>query len=546
VGTVFRKTFTKPLPAGAETFTRKGERFARWKDAKGKTRTAPLTVGKDGSERLLIESPYFVAKYRDGAGIVETVATGCRDETAARQVLADLERRAELIRSKVMTAAEAAIGKHRGTALAAHFDSYREHQQAGGATGKHVEESRGRLDRLSEECGFSTLSELSREAFERWLAQRGPEGMSARTRNAYRENLVAFCNWCVDSGRLVGNPFAAVAKANVKADPRRQRRAMTEEELRRLLDAARRRPLRDDAAMKKPALLAQRELLGRERALQYKTLVLTGLRKGELASLAVGQLSLDGADSYLTLDAADEKNREGNTVPLRADLVADLRAWLADKLHRSQEDARRHAKPIPFRLPADAPVFKVPKNLLRQLDRDLKAAGIAKRDERGRTLDVHALRTTFGTLMSKGGVAPRTAHAAMRHSDIRLTMGVYTDPKLLDVRGALNVLPELPLEGRREAGRATGTGGPADVSLRALASALAPTLAPTPDFLSTVGAIPDNRGGRQEGRMEDRGAVVSADPVNRKGPLTTGVMSGPSIYPHGDSNPGLLAENQTS
>lgn len=64
-----------------------------------------------------------------------------------------------------------------------------------------------------------------------------------------------------------------------------------------------------------------------------------------------------------------------------------------------------------------------------------------KRDGRGGTLDVHALRTTFGTMLSKGGVAPRTAQAAMRHSDIRLTMGVYTDPKLLDVRGALDALP---------------------------------------------------------------------------------------------------------
>ena len=33
----------------------------------------------------------------------------------------------------------------------------------------------------------------------------------------------------------------------------------------------------------------------------------------------------------------------------------------------------------------------------------------------------------------------------MRHSDIRLTVGVYTDPKLLDVRAAVAGLPALPL-----------------------------------------------------------------------------------------------------
>src|SRR5262245_62698876 len=115
--------------------------------------------------------------------------------------------------------------------------------------------------------------------------------------------------------------------------------------------------------------------------------------------------------------------------------------------------------PIPETLPAATPLFRIPAGLVRILDRDLKSAGIAKRDERGRTLDVHALRTTFGTLLSKGGVAPRTAQAAMRHSDIRLTMQTYTDPKLLDVRGALEALPALPLDecNRAVRGRATGT-----------------------------------------------------------------------------------------
>ena len=123
MGTVFRKTYTKPLPAGAATFVRKGERFARWKDRKGKSRTAPVTVGEDGAERVVFESPYYVAKYRDGAGVVQIVATGCRDEQAARRVLGDLERRAELVRAGVISTAEAAVSDHQGTPLAGHFDA---------------------------------------------------------------------------------------------------------------------------------------------------------------------------------------------------------------------------------------------------------------------------------------------------------------------------------------------------------------------------------------------------------------------------------------
>ncbi len=109
-------------------------------------------------------------------------------------------------------------------------------------------------------------------------------------------------------------------------------------------------------------------------------------------------------------------------------------------------------------LPPNTPLFVVPNKLVRILDRDLVAAGIARRvevspgkwkidtrDERGRTVDVHALRHTFGTLLSKGGVSPRTAQAAMRHSSIDLTMNVYTDPNHLDVARAVEARPSLPM-----------------------------------------------------------------------------------------------------
>ncbi len=130
---------------------------------------------------------------------------------------------------------------------------------------------------------------------------------------------------------------------------------------------------------------------------------------------------------------------------------------------------------VPTELPADTPLFNIPAGLVRILNRDLKLAGIPKRDERGRTVDIHGLRMTFGTLLSVGGVAPRTTQAAMRHSSIDLTMAVYTDPKLLDVYGAMNALPELPLDGKSKSEqtsiKATGTDDTRPLSV-------APTVAP--------------------------------------------------------------------
>jgi len=131
MGTVYKKTFTKPLPAGAKIIVRKGQRLAQWQDAKGKTRTAPLTAAGD---RIAVEAGTYTAKYRDGSGIVREVATGCRDESAARSVLGKLERRAELVKGEVLTAAEDATIDHQTVPLTDHIAAYLLKLEAEGAS----------------------------------------------------------------------------------------------------------------------------------------------------------------------------------------------------------------------------------------------------------------------------------------------------------------------------------------------------------------------------------------------------------------------------
>ena len=60
-----------------------------------------------------------------------------------------------------------------------------------------------------------------------------------------------------------------------------------------------------------------------------------------------------------------------------------------------------------------------------------------------RRRDVHSLRHTFATLLSKAGVVPGIAQKLMRHSDIRLTMNVYTHLHLADTAGAVEALPSI-------------------------------------------------------------------------------------------------------
>ncbi|MDA0809669.1 MAG: hypothetical protein O2983_16575 [Planctomycetota bacterium] len=124
--------------------------------------------------------------------------------------------------------------------------------------------------------------------------------------------MIGFANWCVRSGRLTVNPFGDVPRSNAKADQRRKRRALAESELAKLLYVARWRPLaeygretirtetkegskrsnwskapltydtlQDAVAIAQerltgnPEFAAKLDHRGRERALVYRTLVLT-------------------------------------------------------------------------------------------------------------------------------------------------------------------------------------------------------------------------------------------------------------------------------
>jgi integrase len=493
MGFIYRKQFTKPIPTGAKVVTKAGRPHARWKDRRGKTREAPLI--EDGT-RIVCEARTWTARYRNADGNLVNAPTECKDEKNARAKLAHLERRVEQVKANVLTADDLKAAALASTQLEDHLADYERHLTGAGVTDVYRKNVLAAARRVFADCHFTTMGDLRRGAVEQWMADRLADGMSARSRNAYLEGVNAFCNWCVrsDPARLRSNPFTAIPRANVKADPRRRRRAMTEEQLSKLLAVAAARPLADARTVRrgrrkgelcaalKPETAARLERLGRERVLIYKTLVLTGLRKGELASLTVAQLELTTDPARVQLKAADEKNREGNTLPVRSDLAADLAAWISES----------------GLSPTDR-VFTLPRDLRKILDRDLKAAGIPKRDGRGRTLDVHALRTTFGTLLSANGVAPRTAQQAMRHSDLKLTMDVYTDPKLLDMAGALDSLPALPLAPR-----------------------LALPLAPVTDASRQSGSSHDNEQADVRTTDECGKTDGSALPVNEKGPLSTG------------------------
>jgi len=57
VATVFRKTYTQPLPKGTQIIERRGQRVALWHDKRGRKHYEQITTGRRGQVKIIRESP---------------------------------------------------------------------------------------------------------------------------------------------------------------------------------------------------------------------------------------------------------------------------------------------------------------------------------------------------------------------------------------------------------------------------------------------------------------------------------------------------------
>jgi len=453
MATVYRKKYPIPMPDGAEVITRRGKRMARWQSGKGQMRTAAMLA--DG--RVQFVSDCWYIRYRDASGRMRRESTGCRDRQAAEKVLADRLTDVEKVKAGVMSHGEITAAGQLDLPIGRHTKDYLAYLAAKTVRGKrvsekHVRHVRKHLARLVRECRLRTLRDIKRDAVRRWMdktaqAARDPDDpdslpVSARTINMHRAAIVAFCNWCVSEGRLAAYPLAGLPKAE-EAEPARKRRALTEDEISQLLKAAQERPLRDALTIRRgknkgkllakvsPAERRRLQRVGRCRALVYKFMMLTGLRRSEAALVTVGALCLDEDAPYVHVEGKHAKSGRAATLPLRGDLAGDLRKHVAHLTEGHDEG-----------VPPDTPLFDIDwRNLLRTFNLDLAAANIPKKDAQGRTVDVHSLRHTFATLLARNGVSPGVAQKLLRHSDIRLTMNTYTHLGLADTASAVAALP---------------------------------------------------------------------------------------------------------
>jgi integrase len=236
------------------------------------------------------------------------------------------------------------------------------------------------------------LASITPAVAERVIATES-EGKSARTEAYARWALRSFFAWLVENDHWTRNPVKRADRRR-EADAKRKRRALTQEEVERLLATA-----------------------PEERRLLYLVALSTGLRRSELEALAWEDLDLKA--KLLKVRAEKAKGKREAVLPLASGTAEALRAV--------KGRARR----------MDRVIGTVPR--VEVLHRDLVAAGIEPTTADG-TVDFHALRVTFGTMLARRGVPLRDAQELLRHRSPLLTAQVYQKLASEDIRGAVESL----------------------------------------------------------------------------------------------------------
>ncbi len=290
-----------------------------------------------------------------------------------------------------------------------------------------------RVRKIIDGCNVACWNDITASGVQGYLdrLKRGksnPKPIAANTFNGWLQSIKQFCGWMVKDGRATVSPIAHLSGRNRKRDRRHIRRALTVDEVTRLLDATASGPDRYGMA-------------GTERAMLYRLAVETGLRAGELRTLTRAAFDLAGDPPTVTVAEGYTKNRKLAVQELRPATARELADLLSNKAPAA----------VAFNLP---PIW----NVIDILKADLEAAGVPYSDADGRVADFHSFRHTCGAWLAASGAHPKVIQSIMRHSNISLTMDTYGHRLVEQESAALAKMPDLSTPAMQaQRMRATGT-----------------------------------------------------------------------------------------
>jgi site-specific recombinase XerC len=378
------------------------------------------------------QSQKYYTKLIDANGIKRTIPL-YTDKTASMSRALRLQTEYEQVKEGIVDQ----FKKHRKRSLLEHLENFKQYLLDKGNTADYANLTHNRIKAILTACKFVFIADVQPSRVQRYIAERKREGLSIKSCNYYLTAAKSFLNWMVADRRIAENPLAHLKGQNAKKDIRRQRRALTQDEITALLTAT---------------LKGQKHynLTGKQRYMLYTLAMSTGFRAKELHSMTWRSLNLNDSEPSVTVLAGYAKNGKEATLPLRKDIAELFEQWFNDN-EFSQDD-----KVFPkFNKSKGADMLK----------RDLEDAGIPYQDESGRYADFHAQRHTFISNVGKSGATVKEAQRLARHSTSALTLDVYTHIGLHDERRAIEKLPQLhntdekKLEKTREVALKTGTDG---------------------------------------------------------------------------------------
>lgn len=330
------------------------------------------------------------------------------------------------------------------------FKSYLENKDV---TRKRIGESTRQIQKMVAACKWRLVADISATGALEYLGQLRRDGRSAQTYNHYLKSAKQFTRWLVRDQRTPTDRLVHLSRLNVQTDRRHDRRALSQEEFALLVAAAR---------GGKPV----EGICGTDRAMLYILAAWTGFRKGELRSLTLRSLDLDGDPSTATVQAGYSKRRCEDTQILHPEVTLQLKDWLATKVDLGPDDPlfpvsgrfpggkeRKAHEMVRLDLMAARDQWVAIAETELERERRLKSDLLCYCDHVGLYADFHSFRHTYITSLERVGISPKMAQTLARHSDIRLTLGVYTHVTVHDQTAAIGALPGPPGGVRRDAGR---------------------------------------------------------------------------------------------
>jgi site-specific recombinase XerD len=386
------------------------------------------TDSKTG-ERIKSQSRKWWGQYRDSTGRLHRRPLAV-DKKAAEAMLNSLVRDVEREAAGLVDPTD----KQRRRPLKQHLDEFLKYQRNRGVTEKQLVTLLGQLQKAIDAGKWKRIADITPTSIMAFLGELKLQGRSAQTLNHYLKSCRSFTAWLVRNRRTLTDPLAHLPRQNVATDRRHDRRALSHLEFLALVEAAR-------------AGGSVEGIAGPDRAMLYMLAAWTGLRKSEIGSLSLRSISLDGAAPTVTVAAGFSKRRRVDSVPLHPALVEQLRTWVATKPDLNSDELlfpitnRKAHKMIATDLAAARTKWIAEAKTKAEAAKREQSDFLAYRDHDGRYADFHSLRHLFITRLSEAGISPRMAQTLARHSDIRLTLSVYTHVELADQTAAIAALP---------------------------------------------------------------------------------------------------------